>query len=146
MPLDPKCKKARHGFDQANCLQVLTSTLQESYWTISAQSSQAMVVSFSGNFNYAAECNLGVSRAQGSIIVLLNNDVELISPRWLDELVGHALQPGVGLVGALLLFPDDTIQHAGVILGANGSADPVPIWVTGGGTQELPVVRTPRIT
>ena len=81
------------------------------------------VVPFTGAFNYAAECNLGVDRARGSIIVLMNNDVEVISPHWLDELVGRALQPGVGLVAPMLLYPDRTIQHAGVILGVNGSAD-----------------------
>jgi O-antigen biosynthesis protein len=88
-----------------------------------AQQGRAIVVPFTDSFNYAAECNLGVSRANGSVIVLLNNDIEVISPWWLDELVGRVVQPGVGLAGPLLLFPDGTIQHAGVILGANGSAD-----------------------
>jgi len=81
------------------------------------------VVPYSGAFNYAAECNLGVAQATGQVVVLLNNDVEVITPGWLEELAGHACQPGTGLVGALLLYPNRTIQHAGVILGVNGSAD-----------------------
>ncbi len=55
--------------------------------------------------------------------MLLNNDVDPIRPDWLAELVVHALRPGVGLVGAMLYYPDDTIQHAGVVLGLNGIAD-----------------------
>lgn len=81
------------------------------------------VVPFAGEFNYAAECNLGAAEARGDILVLLNNDVEIADPSWLDVLVGHAVQPDVGVVGALLLYPDDTIQHAGVVLGLNGTAD-----------------------
>lgn len=88
-----------------------------------AASGRATVVPYIGRFNYSAECNLGVRHARGSVIVLLNNDVEVISPWWLDELVGHALQPGVGVVGASLLYPNNTIQHAGVVLGVNGTAD-----------------------
>jgi GT2 family glycosyltransferase len=81
------------------------------------------VVAYDGTFNYAALCNLGVRHATGSIVVLLNNDVEAIDPDWLERLVGHATQPDVGVAGALLLYPDGTIQHAGVILGLNGTAD-----------------------
>jgi len=74
-------------------------------------------------FNYAALCNAGVAAATGSVILLLNNDVEPISPDWLDELVSHAIRPHVGMVGATLYYPDDTIQHAGVVVGLNGVAD-----------------------
>jgi GT2 family glycosyltransferase len=74
-------------------------------------------------FNYAALCNMGVRAAGGELIVLLNNDVEVVSADWLEELAGLACRPGVGLVGAMLYYPDDTIQHAGVILGLNGVAD-----------------------
>ena len=83
----------------------------------------AIVVHYAGAFNYARECNLGVSRSKGDVVVLLNNDIEVIDPDWLKEMVGHAIQPGTGIVGALLLYGDDTIQHAGVIVGANGAAD-----------------------
>ena len=75
------------------------------------------------SFNYSALCNQGVAGADGEVVVLLNNDVDPIDPHWLTELVAHALRPGVGLVGAMLYYPNGTIQHAGVVLGLNGIAD-----------------------
>jgi glycosyltransferase involved in cell wall biosynthesis len=68
-------------------------------------------------FNYSALNNAAVKLAQGEVIGLLNNDLEVISPEWLTEMVSIALQPTVGAVGAKLLFPNDTIQHGGVVLG-----------------------------
>lgn len=73
-------------------------------------------------FNYSALNNAAVARARGELIGLVNNDIEAISPDWLDEMVSLALQPGVGAVGARLLYPDMTIQHGGVILGVGGIA------------------------
>lgn len=75
-------------------------------------------------FNYSKINNFGVSKSTGDYIVLLNNDTEVITPEWLDELVGVAIQPGVGAVGPMLLYPDakNGIQHAGVILGMNTMA------------------------
>jgi O-antigen biosynthesis protein len=73
-------------------------------------------------FNFSALCNVGVKLAKGDIIGLVNDDIEVISPDWLSEMVSHALRPEVGAVGAKLLYPDDTIQHAGVILGVGGIA------------------------
>lgn len=73
-------------------------------------------------FNYSALNNAAVKRARGEFVGLLNNDIEAISPDWLDEMVSLALQPGVGAVGAKLLYPDLTVQHAGVVLGVGGIA------------------------
>ena len=73
-------------------------------------------------FNYSALNNLGVARAKGEIIGLLNNDIEVISPDWLSEMVSHACRPEVGAVGAKLLYPNDTLQHAGIICGIGGWA------------------------
>ncbi len=73
-------------------------------------------------FNYSAINNFAVRHADGDVIGLLNNDTEIISPEWLDEMVSHAIQPDVGAVGAKLLYPDGRIQHAGVILGLGGLA------------------------
>ena len=73
-------------------------------------------------FNYSALNNAAVKVAQGELLALVNNDIEVISAGWLDELVSHALRPGVGAVGARLWFPDDTLQHGGVVLGLGGVA------------------------
>ncbi|EWY37715.1 hypothetical protein N825_16820 [Skermanella stibiiresistens SB22] len=75
-----------------------------------------------GPFNFSALNNFAVSQATGSIIGLINNDIQVIEPGWLTEMVSHAVRPGVGAVGAKLLYADGTIQHAGVILGMQGVA------------------------
>jgi GT2 family glycosyltransferase len=73
-------------------------------------------------FNYSAANNLGARRAKGDLLLFLNNDTEVMTPDWLDELVMWAARPEVGLVGAKLLFPSGRIQHAGVVLGLTGFA------------------------
>lgn len=75
-----------------------------------------------GPFNYSSLNNKAVKVAQGEVLVLLNNDTEVIEPKWLDIMVGHALRPDIGPVGAKLLYKDKTIQHAGVVLGMGGAA------------------------
>ena len=73
-------------------------------------------------FNYSALNNGAAAHASGSVLCLLNNDIEALSPHWLAEMVAHALRPEVGAVGAMLYYPDDTIQHAGVLVGFSGVA------------------------
>ncbi len=73
-------------------------------------------------FNYSAINNEAARHANGEILALLNNDIEVIEPEWLTEMVSLARQPPIGCVGAKLYYPDDTIQHAGVILGLGGVA------------------------
>jgi GT2 family glycosyltransferase len=73
-------------------------------------------------FNFSRMCNLGAARANGELIGLINDDLEVIEPGWLDEMVSHVLRPGVGGVGAALYHPDQRIQHAGVIVGLGGVA------------------------
>ena len=80
------------------------------------------VVTYEGEFNYSAINNLGVSCASGDYVLLLNNDIEVLSHDFLRELLSYSQRPDVGAVGAKLYYPDDTIQHAGVIMGINGSA------------------------
>ncbi|QTL03673.1 glycosyltransferase family 2 protein [Aquabacter sp. L1I39] len=70
-----------------------------------------------GDFNYPRICNAGVAAAQGSILCLLNNDIEVVDGSWLREMVAVSALPRTGVVGAKLLFPDHSIQHAGVIVG-----------------------------
>ena len=75
-----------------------------------------------GAFNYSRLNNRGVELSRGSFIALLNNDVEVINDDWLSEMVSRVMQPEVAMVGARLWYPNGTIQHGGVILGAGGIA------------------------
>lgn len=73
-------------------------------------------------FNYSALNNAAARQCRGELLALVNNDIEVLSPDWLDEMVGQALRPEVGAVGARLWFPDGRLQHAGVVLGLGGVA------------------------
>lgn len=73
-------------------------------------------------FNYAAINNFAVKQAQGEMLLFLNNDIEAISPGWLEAMLALAVREDVGAVGAKLLYPNDTIQHAGIVLGIDGTA------------------------
>jgi GT2 family glycosyltransferase len=75
-----------------------------------------------GSFNYSRLNNRGVELARGSFVALLNDDVEVINDDWLSEMVSRAMQMQVGMVGARLWYPNGTIQHGGVVLGAGGIA------------------------
>ena len=88
-------------------------------------------------FNFSKLVNYGVGQAKGELILLLNNDTELIGPtNWLEEMGGYAQREEIGCVGAVLLYPDNTIQHAGVILGIRG--DPKCPGVAGHAFKYLP--------
>lgn len=80
------------------------------------------VVHYPGEFNYSAVCNLGASRATGEILLFLNNDIEVVQPGWLTEMVRWASLEDVGVVGAKLLYPNRRIQHAGIALAGPGLA------------------------
>jgi len=80
------------------------------------------VLPYHAPFNYSAINNFAVRESRGEIIGLLNNDVEAINPEWLNEMVSQATRPGIGAVGAMLYYPLNTVQHAGVILGLGGVA------------------------
>ena len=71
-------------------------------------------------FNFSAMNNQATEQAAGEILLLLNNDVEPLDPDWLREMVTHAVCPEIGAVGAMLLYPDGRIQHAGITLGISG--------------------------
>ena len=75
-----------------------------------------------GPFNFSSINNAGAAQVKGEYVLFLNNDVEVISPDWLTAMVAQAQRSGVGAVGAKLLYPDGSIQHAGVVLGINGVA------------------------
>lgn len=90
---------------------------------VSARDPRVKVLRYPHPFNYSAMNNFGVQHAAGDVVGLLNNDLEVITPGWLEEMVSHAIRPEIGAVGAMLYYPDDRIQHAGVILGLGGVAN-----------------------
>ncbi len=80
------------------------------------------VLRYDRPFNFSAINNFAARQCTSPILGLLNNDVVVIGAGWLAELVSHAVRPEVGAVGAMLYYPDDTIQHAGIIVGYGGAA------------------------
>lgn len=98
-----------NGSDQAETLQYLATTPHR-------------VLRYPYRFNYARQMNLGVEAAEGEFLLFLNNDVELITPGWLDAMVELGQQPDVGAVGARLLFPTGRPQHEGVFVGYGGGS------------------------
>lgn len=92
------------------------------YKKIPQRYERARVVGYTGGFNFSRINNFGRKYANGSYLLLLNNDVEVINGDWLSQMVGECSQPGVGICGAMLYYPDDTIQHAGIITGLGGYA------------------------
>ena len=80
------------------------------------------VVTYEGGFNYSAINNFGAQFATGEYLLLLNNDTEAITPDWLERLLGYCQREDVAIAGAKLLYPDNTVQHAGVVVGIGGFA------------------------
>ena len=100
-----------HETSESSALKVITEFgLKENF----------EVVNFSGDFNFAAMINRAAEVANGDLFVLLNNDTEIFDAGWLRELVAQVSRPEVGIAGALLLFGDGTIQHAGIHPGLGG--------------------------
>lgn len=80
------------------------------------------VLSYPAAFNWSAVNNFAARHATGDYLLFLNNDVEALAPGWLDALLAFASRPEIGMAGGLLLYPDGTVQHAGVVLGLTGYA------------------------
>lgn len=99
---------------------VLPATLD--YFSSVSKMENVSVLRYDAPFNYSALNNFAVAQANGEFICLMNNDIEAIRDDWLTEMVGIALQPAVGAVGARLWYPDDRLQHGGVVLGIGGVA------------------------
>lgn len=92
------------------------------YQEIQNRWSNIKVVYWNGIFNFSAITNFGAKFAFGEHLLLLNNDTEVISPEWIEEMLMYSQRSDVGAVGAMLYYPDDTIQHAGVIVGLGSVA------------------------
>ncbi len=87
-----------------------------------ADNKKCKVIYFNQPFNYSSINNFAVSHATGDFLLFLNDDTEVIAPGWLEEMLGHAQRAEIGAVGAKLLYPDNKIQHAGVVVGLHGLA------------------------
>ncbi len=104
---------------------VENNSIQEdtfAYYKELEQRENVTVAYYKESFNYSKINNFGSTFARGSYLLLLNNDTELINPEGLWEMLGYCMREDVGIVGAKLCYPDDTIQHAGVVLGFGGMA------------------------
>lgn len=114
------------GWDNVQVIVVENNSTEketfEYYDKITSENEKVQVVSYKGVFNFSAICNFGAKYAEGEHILLLNNDVEFISDGFIKEMLSYSQRSDVGAVGAKLYYPDDVLQHAGVILGINGSA------------------------
>ncbi|MCB1144243.1 MAG: glycosyltransferase family 2 protein [Leptospiraceae bacterium] len=93
-----------------------------SYFNEFENSKKGRVIKIPGEFNYSYINNRGAEEAEGDYLCLLNNDIEIIQNDWLERMIEMASQEGIGAVGAKLLYPNDTIQHAGIVLGINNWA------------------------
>ena len=95
---------------------------KEYYKKIQRKYKNIRVVTWREGFNYSKINNFGFQYAKGEYIVLLNNDIEILTPDWLEQMLMYTQRSEVGATGMMLYYPDDTIQHAGVILGIGGIA------------------------
>ena len=87
------------------------------YRKIQEKYGNVKVVIWDGEFNYSAINNFGAKHADGEYYVLMNNDIEVITPNWMEQMLGYCQRRDVGIVGAKLYYPDDTVQHAGAVIG-----------------------------
>ncbi len=92
------------------------------YFAEQAQADNFTLIRDDSPFSYSAINNRAAAQATGEVLCFLNNDIEVISHDWMEELISQACRPGIGAVGAKLLYPNATIQHAGVIIGIGGWA------------------------
>ncbi len=99
-----------------------TETETFEYYKNLEPDNRIQVVTWKGPFNYSAINNYGAQFAHGEYLLLLNNDTEIITPDWLEQMLMFAQRKDVGAVGAMLYYPDDTVQHAGIIIGLGGIA------------------------
>lgn len=93
-----------------------------SYFSSLAEDPRIKIIDFNEPFNYSKINNVAARESSGTLLALLNNDIEIINADWLREMVSHAVRPGIGAVGARLFYPDGSVQHAGVLLGYQGRA------------------------
>src|SRR5207302_5033498 len=127
-PLLRRCLTSllRHtGYPRFEILIVDTGSTDEAirrYYADLAHERRIRVLEHPGPFNFSAANNAGARGATGDLLLFLNNDTEALDEDWLEEMVRWADRPEIGAVGAKLLYPDGTIQHAGIVVGLRGLA------------------------
>ncbi|WP_239068238.1 glycosyltransferase family 2 protein [Burkholderia cenocepacia] len=127
-PLLRKCiQSILHKTNYNNIELIIVDNQSESDETIAylremEASGLAKVLAYDFPFNYSSINNFAAKYASGEVLCFLNDDVEAVCCDWLSEMVSHALRPEIGVVGAKLLYPDNFIQHAGVVIGIGGFA------------------------
>jgi len=107
-------------YDNYEIIVVENNSVQDetfAYYEKLKEQPKIRLVKYEGEFNFSKICNFGVEHAGGEYILLLNNDTQVISINWIEELLMYAQRPDVGAVGAKLYYPDKTIQHAGIVIG-----------------------------
>lgn len=102
-----------NGSDDPICLE---------YFKELSKHSKINVFNYAAEFNYSAINNFAAKKASGEVLALVNNDIEVIEPDWLLNMVSHVMREDIGCVGAKLLYSDNRIQHAGVVMGYGGGA------------------------
>ncbi|MEL0649175.1 glycosyltransferase family 2 protein [Pseudoalteromonas agarivorans] len=102
-----------NGSDDAECIR---------YFKMLNEHPKITLLTYNKPFNYSAINNFGAKHAKGEVLALVNNDIEVISPDWLLDMVSHVMRNDIGCVGAKLLYGDNRIQHAGVVMGYGGGA------------------------
>ena len=99
-----------------------TEKIFELYRSLEAQHDNLKVVTFEGSFDFSAICNLGAEQSSGDVLLFLNNDTQVITRDWLERMLVHMNRENLGCVGAKLLYPNDLIQHVGIVVPKWGPA------------------------
>ena len=121
--LDTLLRTTYYNFEVLLVDNGTTDPVALNYMAVMAQGARVRVLREPGPFNFSALCNAGAKEAKGSLLLLLNNDVEIRSAGWMLEMARQAWRPEVGCVGALLRYPDGRVQHGGVLMGVGGIAN-----------------------
>jgi len=111
----PKVYLVDNNSENSETLDAIDKAIKE-------YSANVKLLSYDRPFNFSAINNFAVKHANGEVLVLLNNDIEILTPDWLEEMVSNALRGDIGCVGSKLYYPNGQIQHAGVVTGIGGVA------------------------
>ena len=118
--------RKRSTYDNYEILIVENNSVEEAtfryYDEIEKTYSKVKICNYEGTFNYSKINNFAVSKAEGEYYIFLNNDTEIISENWIEELLGNCMRSEVGVVGAKLYYPNNLIQHAGIVVGYRDAA------------------------